>query len=509
MNKKETIKIIKNIDYYRQGCASKPLYVSYPAKACEHFYLKNKPLPYCYKYLFFRFDSNLANDWIAKKDAKKIVVFYLNKQRNDENFIKKAKIHWDKFCLKPYLNLLKILDKSDFSLWSNNELLNKFELFSYKYMAVWRNSIFHDAFDIWGEETLNKALNQEKSSLSDEELKLFLSTTQVSLLQQERMDLLILAEFVLKDKRMVEAIISGKINEIKDKFPSVHDRLKKHSERYYWLHNDYSLIERLDEKYFLKELGKIVKKPVELKFELKEKRLRKNFDSQKSRIFKGKKISKRTQNVVNLLAFITYWRDERKACNQMAGNVIYKFTQEFSRRTKIAVELIEYLFWPEIIKKIYKFSRKDIGNLKERKKQGFSFFIPRIGKTDLWFGETAKKMSLLLEKETSGNGELKGRPAYPGFVKARVRLVLNKGDFRKFRPGEILVAPNTRPEYVPIMRIAKAIISEEGGITCHAAIVSRELKKPSIVGVQGATNILKDGQLVEVDANKGVVKVIK
>ena len=73
------------------------------------------------------------------------------------------------------------------------------------------------------------------------------------------------------------------------------------------------------------------------------------------------------------------------------------------------------------------------------------------------------------------------------------------------KAGNILLAPNTRPEYVPIMKLAGAIISEEGGITCHSAIVSRELKIPCIVGVQGACDQLKDGDLVEVNATKGII----
>ena len=65
------------------------------------------------------------------------------------------------------------------------------------------------------------------------------------------------------------------------------------------------------------------------------------------------------------------------------------------------------------------------------------------------------------------------------------------------------------PEYVPLMKKAAAIVTDEGGITCHAAIVSRELNKPCIIGVKIATKVLKDGDLIEVDAEKGVVKVIK
>ena len=67
----------------------------------------------------------------------------------------------------------------------------------------------------------------------------------------------------------------------------------------------------------------------------------------------------------------------------------------------------------------------------------------------------------------------------------------------------------TRPDFMPLMRKAKAVITDEGGITCHAAIVSRELGIPCIIGTKIATKVLKDGDMVEVDANKGIVRKIK
>lgn len=67
----------------------------------------------------------------------------------------------------------------------------------------------------------------------------------------------------------------------------------------------------------------------------------------------------------------------------------------------------------------------------------------------------------------------------------------------------------TRPELMPAVKKAKAIITDEGGLTCHAAIVSRELGVPCIIGTKIATKILKDGNLVEVDANKGIIRKIK
>ena len=79
----------------------------------------------------------------------------------------------------------------------------------------------------------------------------------------------------------------------------------------------------------------------------------------------------------------------------------------------------------------------------------------------------------------------------------------------RFQDGAILVTTMTTPEFVPIMKKALAVVTNEGGVLCHAAIVARELKKPCIIGTKIATQILRDGDLVEVDAEKGVVKILK
>lgn len=75
--------------------------------------------------------------------------------------------------------------------------------------------------------------------------------------------------------------------------------------------------------------------------------------------------------------------------------------------------------------------------------------------------------------------------------------------------GEILVTVMTSPDFMVAAKKAAAIVTDEGGITCHAAIVSREMKIPCIIGTKIATKVLKDGDIVEVDADKGVVRKIK
>ena len=79
----------------------------------------------------------------------------------------------------------------------------------------------------------------------------------------------------------------------------------------------------------------------------------------------------------------------------------------------------------------------------------------------------------------------------------------------KFNKGDILIAFMIRPMFLLQMRRAGAIVTDEGGITCHAAIVARELGIPCIIGTKIATQVLKDGDEVEVDAERGMIKVLK
>ncbi|MEM4254858.1 MAG: phosphoenolpyruvate synthase [Candidatus Norongarragalinales archaeon] len=100
---------------------------------------------------------------------------------------------------------------------------------------------------------------------------------------------------------------------------------------------------------------------------------------------------------------------------------------------------------------------------------------------------------------------LQGLPASPGIATGRVKIVLNLNQLDKVQKGDILVTKMTTPDFVPAMKRATAIITDEGGMTAHAAIVSRELGIPCVVGTRKATAALSDEQLVTVDAKRGVV----
>lgn len=102
---------------------------------------------------------------------------------------------------------------------------------------------------------------------------------------------------------------------------------------------------------------------------------------------------------------------------------------------------------------------------------------------------------------------LKGTPNYPAIIKGEV-LVMEVPDFSLSISKKILVCRQTDPNWVPLLGLAGGIIVERGGILSHAAIVSRELKLPSIVGVENATSVLKTGQYIEMDSKAGTIKIL-
>ncbi|MCX6784553.1 MAG: PEP-utilizing enzyme [Candidatus Komeilibacteria bacterium] len=109
--------------------------------------------------------------------------------------------------------------------------------------------------------------------------------------------------------------------------------------------------------------------------------------------------------------------------------------------------------------------------------------------------------------------ELVGTIACKGLVRGKVRIIPLSDNpsyyLRQFKKGEILVSETTGPELMPAIRKASAIVTDEGGLMSHAALISREFKIPCIVGTKLATKMLKNGNFIEVNANNGIVKILK
>jgi phosphohistidine swiveling domain-containing protein len=176
--------------------------------------------------------------------------------------------------------------------------------------------------------------------------------------------------------------------------------------------------------------------------------------------------------------------------------ILYMTTDEVSRYAKGEIELL-----PQ--------------TLIEERKKAFALYFEN-GKYQEYSGEAEVKQ-LIDEQQISAYWEydhtlvtsLKGAIAFKGCVQGKVRLVFTQADANAVLDGEIIVAPMTQVEFLSGIRKCGAIVTDEGGVICHAAIVAREFGKPCILATQKATKVFKTGDMVEVDANVGIVRILE
>lgn len=224
-------------------------------------------------------------------------------------------------------------------------------------------------------------------------------------------------------------------------------------------------------------------------------------------------LSEDEHKLVDYIQKIIELRDVRKDVFAKALTVLYRIAQKMFQKARMPEKFIMYSAYTEIFGGINALTKLKHQIIKREK--GFSSLVLYDGTIEFQqgcFDENKKKIDLFYEQQ--GNiknvGEIKGQTGCSGKIKGTVCLIRSiKTEGKKFKDGCVLVTGMTRPEFVPFMKKAGAIVTDEGGITCHAAIVSRELKKPCIIGTKIATKILKDGDVVEVNANTGIVRKLK
>jgi phosphohistidine swiveling domain-containing protein len=104
--------------------------------------------------------------------------------------------------------------------------------------------------------------------------------------------------------------------------------------------------------------------------------------------------------------------------------------------------------------------------------------------------------------------ELKGSPASPGVGRGPARVLHSLDESHRLQPGDVLVTRTTMPPWTPLFAVASAVVTETGGVLSHAAVTAREFRLPAVLSVENATTLLRDGQLIEVDGEKGIVKIL-
>ena len=220
--------------------------------------------------------------------------------------------------------------------------------------------------------------------------------------------------------------------------------------------------------------------------------------------------SKEEQKLAKYFQWIIALRDERKDALGKMLVIAHIIGSRLFDEAGIPRELLYFAPMYEWTSGMKKLCEKI--SLFEKIERDVVVLVHWSGEREVAFGEADKTLEILqpsMQDEVTLTKAIKGQVGSPGKIQGKVCIVLNASKFDHFKDGDILVTGMTRPEFVPLMKRASAIITDEGGITCHATIVARELKKPCIIGTKIATRVLHDGDLVEVNAERGIVTILE
>jgi len=334
-----------------------------------------------------------------------------------------------------------------------------------------------------------------------------------SFAQKEEKEFLKIACKISQSPAIVKIFQNTKLKFLEERIRNTNhyffDLIYKHFQNWAWLPYGYKG-PAYDLKYFLERWQTIFTENVSPSKIFKEILRRENKTKKEQKNLLAKlKFSPYQLKLIRLAQRLVFIKEFRKGALYHGMYCYEPFFREVAKRLGLTLEQVWAMNSWEIPKFLKK-GKAPRAELNLRLKEAVAY-VDRE-RYVVWTGKKAKDFFRKIPKEkvvTGGIKELLGTCASPGYAKGAVKIIDIPGDMGKMNQGDILVSETTYPSLVPAMKKAAAIVTNAGGLTCHAAIVSRELGIPCVVGTKVANKVLKDGQLVEVDANKGVVKIIK
>jgi len=215
----------------------------------------------------------------------------------------------------------------------------------------------------------------------------------------------------------------------------------------------------------------------------------------------------RILELIRQLQDFIYLRTYRMEIYGKSHFMILPLLGEIARRARLDVSRLKFMTHEEVLTFLQSSDRPIDAELDQRMKT-YAILMENSHINPVFAGvaaEEVKKQQLEASDLFGFVTEVRGMPACMGVAVGPVRIVKSLGDLSKIQSGDILVTIMTTTEYTPVLPKVAAVVTDEGGITSHAAIVSRELGIPCVVGTKNATRLLRDGELVRVEAAKGMV----
>jgi|GEM_PF-2252303 len=279
----------------------------------------------------------------------------------------------------------------------------------------------------------------------------------------------------------------------------VQQALARHSKKFGWVAWDYAgpqflTVEQLERRY--QRLT-----PMQANQMLRDDRDQRLALQQSQRALEGK-LAPKVRALFRAAREQAMLQDDKKAVTTESHYYLHFLHDEAAKRLRTSRRHLYFMAFSEIAEAHTQGAQLPDG----RARSAAGVLLIQRGNIEVASGALARRWRKTFIADPRQNTRvLKGVSASRGVCRGRVALVLTQEDAKKVKRGDILVTQMTTPEFIQAMGRAAAFVTDEGGLTSHAAIVAREMKKPCVIGTKIATKVLKTGDQVEVDATKGVV----
>ena len=475
--------------------------LGYGYQIIVEFYDKDK----CY-YLY---------DWKDLEDGLKIILEKTKKDPKYPNWL----VQKDKELREAHEKVVKKIEQINIKTLSYQDAIKLYHEFMRSYRLAIAVSLIIECFTYPTEELIRNKIKQElekqgKLNEIEKVQTLLCGAVNPSFIGKHQIQLLQIA-VEIKTKNLTDIFTKKETREIEKEVQKTEQgkeilkKIEVYQKKYFWMSNAYAAAKILPVEHFIHEVAEVCKKHPNPKEELEA--IEHQFvtlPQRKKETYKNYNWSEELRQLIVINDAMGIIHDVRKEVITHANHFIDQFLSRFGKEKNISPELMRYISDYEINEKDLKHITKEM--LEKRHKESI-FITYHPGEQYILTGKEAAEIIHELDKTQQHETEeiLKGNCASQGYAKGIVKVCRGIQEVAKFKEGEILVACMTQPEFVPAMKKAAAIVTDEGGLTCHAAIISRELKKPCIISTKKATRVLKDGMLVEVNATEGYLKILK
>lgn len=481
--------------------------------------------------------------YYGERDSYEVAQHIVDKMVKDPSFAQKinSEIVRESDALRDFAEQLP--SREELKKWSPKDLWDAYrqhdEIHTRYYQWGWlpvAADMFHSNFT----ETLKAylALKKIPAEKANEYFVLLTQPTKPSLIQQEQEEFLEIVQSIQRDayhKKLFTSLFRAfeeqeaapyglsthtpeyeeklrlKIQESKNMIKkSVVNQIESHCRKYFYVKHMYIGKEEVyTPDHYLKEVVKWVGRNSNAGSLLKQKKSElKRVETARKKLKEKLKLGRGHEVLFDAFGDFMVTKIYRRYAQIYALYRMHPLLEEIANRLQLSEQEVRFLLPDEVGPALLrgKLDREEV-----RKRPEFCVYYVEKGRERVVTGEPARLLaaraqtSRLSEEKIT---ELKGQTGCMGIAEGIVKIVTRPRDMEKMNIGDVLVSIATDPDIVAAMKKAAAIVTEQGGVTSHAAIVSRELNIPCVIGTKIATHVLKDGDRVRVDANKGIVTLL-